>query len=210
MGSDGLVRIGRGDAERLIATFLPMIDWLDAHGVDYCLVGGLGVVVQSYASGLGTFRATEDADVMFDTSFTNQDFARAYLGAYAADPAYGGAVYDAMFGDGAFAGLADEAQALVNASFVGADEDLDGVSTPDFDVVRRLNGIDLASIERESVEVMGGHIKVATARQLLEMKEATISLLHADALQTARPQDFVDAARLCAIIDGLGGERRFP
>ena len=210
MGSDGLVRIGRGDAERLIVTFLPMIDWLDAHGVDYCLVGGLGVVVQSYASGLGTFRATEDADVMFDTSFTNQDFARAYLGAYAADPAYGGAVYDAMFGDGAFAGLADEAQALVNASFVGADEDLDGVSTPDFDVVRRLNGIDLASIERESVEVMGGHIKVATARQLLEMKEATISLLHADALQTARPQDFVDAARLCAIIDGLGGERRFP
>ena len=108
MGSDGLVRIGRGDAERLIATFLPMIDWLDAHGVDYCLVGGLGVVVQSYASGLGTFRATEDADVMFDASFTNQDFARAYLGAYAADPAYGGAVYDAMFGDGAFAGLADE------------------------------------------------------------------------------------------------------
>ena len=210
MGSDGLVRIGRGDAERLIATFLPMIDWLDAHGVDYCLVGGLGVVVQSYASGLGTFRATEDADVMFDASFTNQDFARAYLGAYAADPAYGGAVYDAMFGDGAFAGLADEAQALVNASFVGADEDLDGVSTPDFDVVRRLNGIDLASIERESVEVMGGHIKVATARQLLEMKEATISLLHADALQTARPQDFVDAARLRAIIDGLGGERRFP
>ena len=210
MGSDGLVRIGRGDAERLIVTFLPMIDWLDAHGVDYCLVGGLGVVVQSYAAGLGTFRATEDADVMFDASFTNQDFARAYLGAYAADPAYGGAVYDAMFGDGAFAGLADEAQALVNASFVGADEDLDGVSTPDFDVVRRLNGIDLASIERESVEVMGGHIKVATARQLLEMKEATISLLHADALQTARPQDFVDAARLCAIIDGLGGERRFP
>ena len=210
MGSDGLVRIGRGDAERLIATFLPMIDWLDAHGVDYCLVGGLGVVVQSYASGLGTFRATEDADVMFGTSFANQDFARAYLGAYAADPAYGGAVYDAMFGDGAFAGLADEAQALVNASFVGADEDLDGVSTPDFDVVRRLNGIDLASIERESVEVMGGHIKVATARQLLEMKEATISLLHADALQTARPQDFVDAARLRAIIDGLGGERRFP
>lgn len=210
MGSDGLVRIGRGDAERLIATFLPMIDWLDAHGVDYCLVGGLGVVVQSYAAGLGTFRATEDADVMFDASFTNQDFARAYLGAYAADPAYGGAVYDAMFGDGAFAGLADEAQALVNASFVGADEDLDGVSTPDFDVVRRLNGIDLASIERESVEVMGGHIKVATARQLLEMKEATIGLLHVDALQTARPQDFVDATRLRAIIDGLGGERRFP
>lgn len=105
MGSDGLVRIGRGDAERLIVTFLPMIDWLDAHGVDYCLVGGLGVVVQSYAAGLGTFRATEDADVMFDASFTNQDFARAYLGAYAADPAYGGAVYDAMFGDGAFAGL---------------------------------------------------------------------------------------------------------
>lgn len=99
---------------------------------------------------------------------------------------------------------------MVNASFVGADEDLDGVSTPDFDVVRRLNGIDLASIERESVEVMGGHIKVATARQLLEMKEATIGLLHADALQTARPQDFVDAARLRAIIDGLGGERRFP
>lgn len=81
MGSDGLVRIGRGDAERLIATFLPMIDWLDAHGVDYCLVGG---------------------------------------------------------------------------------------------------------------------------------HKATIGLLHADALQTARPQDFVDATRLRAIIDGLGGERRFP
>ena len=38
----------------------------------------------------------------------------------------------------------------------------------------------------------------------------SVSMLHADALQTARPQDFVDAARLRAIIDGLGGVRRFP
>lgn len=206
MDTSGTVRIGRRDAERLLSSILPMLDWLDEHSVGYCLVGGLGVLVHSYAAGLEEFRATRDADVMFDASFTNQDFARAYLSVYAADPEYGGAVYDAMFGGGAFQALADEAQAIVSASFIGADEDLDGVSTPDFDVVRSLNGIDLAAIEREVVEIMGTHIRVATAAQLLEMKERTIAL-HAGVVETSRPQDIVDAKRLRDIIDGIANAR---
>ena len=203
MDDSSMVRINRVDAEKLLGTFLPMFDWLDDHGIDYCLVGGLGVVVQSLVAGMGQFRLTEDADIMFDTTFTNQDFARAYLEIYASGSQNGGAVYDAMFGDGAFDSLAEEAQALVNASFIGADEAIDGVSTPDFDVVRQLNGISLEEIERESIDIMGKRVKVATARQLLEMKERTISLLHADVADSPRPQDFIDARRLREIIDDI-------
>lgn len=195
------------DAESLISLFLPMFEWLDEHGVDYCLVGGLGVLVQAYNFGAEDFRATVDADVMFDAAFTNVDFARAYLDVYASDSDYSRVVYDAVFGEDAFNELSTEAQALVNASFIGAELDIDGISTPDFDVVRTLNGIDLADIEREPVEILGHTVKVATAAQLLVMKEHTIEMLHADFGTTSRPQDFIDAMRLRVIIDSLRGAR---
>lgn len=206
--NEHMLRIGRQDAEKLISVFVPMFKWLDEHNIDYCLVGGLAVLLQGIRTGETDFRATVDADVMFDSSFTNAEFAHAYLSVYAADPKYSESVYEAVFGEGAFEELSTDAQALVNASFVGADADIDGISTPDFDVVRNLNGIDLADIKFEEIDFKGYPIKVATADQLLYMKEATINLLHADITTTSRPQDFIDAMRLKSIIEGLKGKRK--
>lgn len=196
-----IARIGREDAKELLRTFLPMFDWLHERDVDYCLVGGLGVLAHALRAGEADFRVTVDSDLMFDESFTNADFARAYLEVYASNPSYGAAVYEAVFGKGALEELETEVQALVNASFVGADEDLDGVSTPDFDVVRNLNGLELKELEREEVDVLGHRVTVATTSQLLVMKERTIELLHADFETTSRPQDFIDAARLRSLIE---------
>ena len=64
----------------------------------------------------------------------------------------------------------------MNISFVGADEDLDGVDTPDFDVCRVLNGRTLATIERERLVLLGQEAWVATVGELLSMKRDTISI----------------------------------
>jgi hypothetical protein len=206
--NDRAVRIGKQDAEDLISSFVPMFKWLDENRVDYCLVGGLAVLLQCIRTDETNFRATIDADIMFDSSFTNAGFARAYLDVYAADPKYSKSVYEAVFGDGAFEELSTGAQSLINASFIGADADLDGISTPDFDVVRHLNGIDLKGIGRERVDFKGCPVKVATVEQLLLMKEATINILHADITTTSRPQDFIDAMRLKSLIKDLEGRRK--
>jgi hypothetical protein len=199
-----MARVDRKDAEALLAAFVPMFEWFDKRGIDYCLVGGLAVLLQGLRAGAKNFRATVDADIMFDTTFTNVEFARAYLDVYASNPRYSRSVYDAVFGEGAFEELSSDAQSLVNVSLLGADSDIDGISTPDFDVVRKLNGVSLADIEREEIDFMGHPVKVATARQLLLMKERTIGLLHAEFDTTPRPQDFIDVARLREIVDGFG------
>jgi hypothetical protein len=197
------VRLDTTAAEELLESFLPMFAWLEDHNIEYCLVGGLAVLLHGFNAKEEAFRATIDADVMFDASFTNADFAHAYLDVYASDPAYSQCIYDAVFGKGIFDELSSEAQSLVNASFIGAEKDLDGVETPDFDVVRSLNGFNLKSIEREAITFHGKVIQVATVEQLLAMKERTIALLHADISTTSRPQDFIDRQRLSALVQQL-------
>lgn len=204
MESDNrLVALGRKDAEELLKSFIPLFKWLNEHQVDYCLVGGLGVLLHAYKLHLDRFRATVDADIMFDASFTNTDFAKAYLEIYASDPLYGQVIYDAVFGEGAFEDLAKECQALVNIAFIGARFDLDGVSTPDIDVVRKLNGVVLETIEREQIEICGVPVTVATAHQLLVMKERTIDYLKVTPANTPRPQDYIDVHRLRDILTML-------
>lgn len=193
---NGLASINREAAEELFSRFVPMFADFEERGVDYCLVGGLAVVAHCLVRGSGRFRATEDADAMVAQDYSNADFAMDYLRVYAADPVNGEAIYDAVFGDGGFARLDEAENAFVNISFVGADEDLDGVDTPDFDVCRVLNGRTLATIERERLVILGQEMWVATIGELLGMKRDTIAIYGADFDTSPRPQDFVDVGIL--------------
>lgn len=197
-----LARIDREAAEELFSQFAPMFADFEERGVDYCLVGGLAVVAHCLVRGSERFRATEDADAMVAQGYSNADFARDYLRVYAADSAHGEAIYSAVFGDGGFEQLSDAENAFVNISFVGADEDLDGVDTPDFDVCRVLNGRTLATIERERLVLLGQEAWVATVGELLSMKRDTIAIYGADFDTSPRPQDFVDVG----ILSGFSGE----
>ena len=151
----GMGTMDKKAAVGLFASFTPMFSEFERKGIDYCLVGGLAVVAHCLTRGEGSFRATLDADAMVPPDYSNADFARDYLNVYAADPAYGRAVYEALLGEGGFAELTEPKMEFVNASFVGADLELDGVDTPDFDVCRVLNGRTLADLERERLFILG-------------------------------------------------------
>ena len=99
-------------------------------------------------------------------------------------------------------GLMDRESAeavFMNVSFVGADEDLDGVDTPDFDVCRTLNARSLATIDRERISVCGTRIWVATVDELLGMKRDTVSLYGVGVESSSRPHDFIDIESLEAL-----------
>lgn len=202
------IRINREAAEALFSRFAPMFAMFEERAVDYCLVDGLAVVAHCLARGEGGFRATEDADAMVPQSYSNADFARDYLRVYAADPKFGEAIYDAVIGEGGFDNLSTGENAFINISFVGADEDLDGVDTPDFDVCRMLNGKTLENLERERLVVLGQEVWVATVNELLNMKRNTIELYGSDFESSARPQDFVDVGilnRMSGVANGGAG-----
>ena len=197
-----LQHINREAAENLMSRYLPMFAEFDERGIDYCLVGGLAVVAQCLAHDANGYRATIDADALVAQDYSNADFAKDYLRVYAADPDVSKAVYEAVFGEDGFERLSDDENAFVNASFVGADEDLDGVDTPDFDVCRMLNGRTLATVKRERLKVLGHDVWVATVDELLDMKRGTIAIYGVDIQTNPRPQDFVDVG----ILNGLLGD----
>lgn len=199
----------RSDAKETIESFVPMFRHLKEHNVDYCVVGGLGVLIRAYFSGSEdlSLRITHDADIMFDSEFDNAEFATAYLDSFAADPALACKVYDAMFGDGVFEELRGDEQRYISCSFIGPEGlAADGSALPCFDVVRGLNGFKLADLKSDLVNIGGVEVPVATSAQLLEMKKRTVGLLHADLATTSRPQDYQDIRTLETIIDREGEE----
>lgn len=193
-------------ARQLYVSFSPMFTRLEESGVEYCLVGGLAVMVQAIKVGEGRLRATRDADLLLPEDYSNATFARTYLDVYACDPKWGAVVYKALFGDdGLDAELESGEDAFLNMTFVGASEEIDGIETPDFDVCRRLNQRTLKSIEKERLTVFGDTVWVATVDELLGMKRDTIGLLKASAAETSRPQDYEDVATLRRITSGHVG-----
>lgn len=194
-------RISREAAEDLFRKFLPMFSELERQGVDYCLVGGLAVLAHCLARGASHFRSTHDADAMVSQDYSNADFAGDYLRAYATDPELGDAVYEAVFGRGGIELLGEAENAFVNTSFIGADKNLDGIDTPDFDICRTLNGRTLSSIRRERLEVMGQGLWVATADELIGMKRDTIAIMGVDIRTNRRTQDFIDIDILSGLVD---------
>lgn len=191
-----LTRINRETAAKLFAEFAPLFRHFGEQGVEYCLVGGLAIIAHCLAGNLDRFRATTDADIMVPDTYSNQDFASDYLKVYAVDPKHARAVYEALFGPEGFSELGQKENAFVNISFIGADEDLDGVSTPDFDVCRILNGRTLASLTRERIRIDGEDFWVASVADLLGMKRDTLKLYGADVSENPRPQDILDVKTL--------------
>lgn len=188
--------INRAYALETISDYLPLFSRLNERGIDYCLVGGLAVMVRALLYGEDSLRATFDADILVDATYGNQEFANDYLSVYASTPEASRAVYDALFGPGEYDLLSDEDRAFVNMSFVGASEELDGIDTPDFDVCRTLTGRTLETVERTLVNIAGTNIWVATVDELLRMKRDTVSLYRVGLADTSRPQDFRDIVTL--------------
>lgn len=191
-----LRRIKREEALRLIQDSLPLISYLNENNISYCLVGGLAVLIHSYAAGLSVFRSTLDIDVMVDPAYSNADFAAAYLAVYATNPSFGQAVYDAVFGSGEFELLCESDQAFINCSFIGARKHLDGVDTPDIDLVRMLNGLELKDLAIEAVTIDNVSINVASIDQLIYMKSSTLGYMQQNPIDTPRQKDYIDLVRL--------------
>lgn len=184
----------------LLDGYQAFFDSLNSRGIDYCLVGGLAVILHAYVNGFKTMRSTRDADIMFDSRYTNADFARNYISVFGSDPNTVKALYESMFGADAFESLSEPEQALVNTSFLGIAIGAQD-HTPDFDVARSLNGFDLKSLEREVISYKGTEIRVATINQLLVMKKRTQELLHASLDSNSRPQDLIDIRALEMILN---------
>lgn len=191
-----MVAVNRDEALGVIRTFLPLFRLLNKEGTPYCIVGGLGVMINSLAQSYECFRLTEDVDIMFSEDYTNADFARTYLAAYASDPKTGKLVYEAVFGGGSFEELETGEQCFINTSFIGADKRYDGMDTPNVDVVRRLDEETLDTLESNIVTIDGVNVTVATPETLLRMKRYTMQLLTGTYHSDPRPQDIIDVSRL--------------
>lgn len=195
-------------AQDLVYDFLPMFRKLNEQGTDYCVVGGMAVLLQAMdkVRDSNRFRATHDADIMFGSEYTNVDFAKIYMAAFGEDGQFAQTAYDEMFGAGAFEELAEEDQALVNCSFCGPDTFSGKSDYPDFDVVRSLNGLALDDLDREYIQVEGVAVPVAKVETLLEMKRRTVALLKSDLSFSSRPQDYADIETLEMIQERLNDQ----
>lgn len=202
--NDGPYRAARD----VIYDFLPMFRKLNEQGTDYCVVGGMAVLLQAMdkARDSNRFRATHDADIMFGSEYTNVDFAKVYMAAFGEDGQFAKAAYDEMFGEGAFEELAEEDQALVNCSFCGPDTFSGKNDYPDFDVVRSLNGLALDDLDKEYIQVEDVAVPVAKVGTLLEMKRRTVALLKSDLAISSRPQDYADIETLEMIQERLNDQ----
>lgn len=180
-----------------------MIRYLDEADIDYCVVGGLAVLIHAFLANLDelSLRSTRDADLMFTDEFTNADFSKAYLSTFADDAELGKKVYETMFGESGFTELSSENQRLVNCSFLGPREEIEELNLPDFDVVRYLNGYRLEDLEKVTVNVLGTRVTVASPAQLLDMKTKTVELLSKGSVPSPHLQDYADIQTLRALVE---------
>lgn len=183
-------------ARKVIDRYIPMIRELNRRNIGYCVVGGLAVLLHAMEANIDRYRLTQDADIMVDSDYSNADFARDYLLAYASDPSISDIVYDAVFNQGDIEELNSLENRTENISLIGASYELDGIDTPSFDVARKLNGRDLSALSTTVIEHDGTLITVADIDTLKAMKQETIELLKMPISETPRPQDYYDIKTL--------------
>lgn len=209
----GVETSGRAEAGLLIQRYLPIFEYMNANGIDYCVVGGLAVLLHAYVSEPGDrlFRATKDADLMLGEDFDNEDFFDAYLASFAGDGETRQKVLKAMVGDvDLFTELSEE-QLLESCEFSAPSVDEVGIEMPSFDVARSLKGFSLADMETTVLEVFGVKITVGSLDQLLEMKRMTIDLMSVGREMSVRTQDYLDVHTLSSLIERReSGDERSP
>lgn len=194
---------------KIVDNAVPLFRKLDRDGIDYCVIGGLGVIINGLVRSYDYFRETRDIDIMLPGDYSNIEFSKAYLAAYAQDPELGKNVYEAVFGDEGFDELSKEDQAFVNTSFIGAQLQYDGIDTPSVDAVRSLDEETIETLDYDIIRIKGVNVPVATPECLAKMKEYTVKVLEQTYRSFPRPQDLVDLSRLNDIItrDRTGGAR---
>lgn len=185
-------QLNKFDAEKLFKQYQPMFKSLDVNNINYCLVGGVAVIAHAIANNYDKYRATIDADLVLPKSYTNKDFAENYIDAYAQNDEQTKTIAIALVGDEDLDKLNDKDNKYANISFIGAEKELDGIETPDFDVCRSLNGLSLEDISIEKLNILGFEVSVASIEDLITMKQKTIELYGPDPQTNPRFQDFID------------------
>lgn len=192
--------IGRDEAMAVFLAYAPMFDGLEDRGIDYCVVGGLGVMIQGLAKDSGAFRATRDLDMVIARGASADSILESYRDTFA-DTDSSRETFDAVIVDYDYPSqIAAAIRQGDNITLEGFDEDEDGFWAPDIDLCQKLNGLSLADLDRERVNVLGHEVNVATVPQLIAMKEMTIGEYRVGNEPSPRMQDYIDLQRL----KGLG------
>lgn len=182
-------------ARQELKIYRPLLDELDARNIPYCIVGGLGVMMQSLDKSSEKVRFTRDIDIMVAEDTSNDEFIDAYIAAYAKGSVEQNRLREQLFPrDGEpfeTCSYDDE-----NMGIDGIRDNADGPDCPRVDLVRRLNGLILSDLSKEELHSFGGQAVVATIDTLAEMKRRTIDLYRVPFSETSRPQDFLDLQKL--------------
>lgn len=185
-------RINLNDAQELLEQYIPMFKALNDSKIKYCLVGGIAVMAHALAHNYDKFRATVDADLVLPKDYSNLDFAKTYVSTYSKNNEEDKIIAQALVGDEDLTKLNNKDLKFSNLAFIGAQKNLDGIDTPDFDVCRIINGYTIDDIKTKTIHVGDADIVVASIDNLIEMKEHTIKLYGADPETNPRFQDFID------------------
>ena len=185
-------QINTTDAQDLLEQYIPMFKSLKENNIKYCLVGGIAVMAHALANNYDKFRATVDADLVLPKNYSNFDFAKTYVSTYSKSNEENKIIAQALVGDEDLNKLNDKELKFSNLTFIGAQKNLDGIDTPDFDVCRIINGYTIDEIKTETIEIGDVDIVVASIDNLIEMKKRTIKLYGADPETNPRFQDFID------------------
>lgn len=182
-------------AHEELKIYRPLLDELDARNIPYCIVGGLGVMMQSLDKSAEKVRFTRDIDIMVDEVTTNDEFIDAYLAAYAKGSDQQDRLREQLFpheGEPSDTCSYDDE----NLGIEGIRDNADSPDCPKVDLVRRLNGMVLSDLSKEDLRSFGGRSVVATIDTLAEMKRRTIDMYRVPFSETSRPQDFLDLQKL--------------
>lgn len=185
-------RINTTDAQNLLEQYIPMFKALKDNNIKYCLVGGIAVMAHALAHNYDKFRATVDADLVLPKDYSNLDFAKTYVSTYSKSNEENKIIAQALVGNEDLTKLNNKDLKFSNLSFIGAQKNLDGIDTPDFDVCRIINGYTIEDINTETIKIGDADIVVASIDNLIAMKERTIKLYGADPETNPRFQDFID------------------
>lgn len=202
--------VDRSEAMETFLAYAPLFEQLDEEGIDYCVVGGLGVMIQGLARNAAAYRMTYDIDLMVSRETDGQSVIDSYGSAFAdteeSRKAFASIVLEEDYVRQLDAGF-DEGENMTLSEF---DSELDGFWGPQIDLCQTLNGYVLGDLERERLVIAGHEVTVATIPQLIAMKEDTIREFEVGNEPSSRVHDYVDLQRLHELEDGKGPAYDIP